>query len=46
MSQLDPTTYISPANGFAMPLAQFIPHLSKVLDTLLLGILVRTQILR
>lgn len=46
MSQMDPASYISAANGYAMPLAQFIPHISKILDTLRLGIPVRTQIVR
>lgn len=44
MSQMDPASYISASNGFAMPLAQFIPHISKILDILRLGIPVRTQI--
>lgn len=46
MSQMDPASYISPQNGFAMPLREFVPHLSKVLDELHLGIPVRTQMLR
>ncbi|KAF8319279.1 hypothetical protein DL93DRAFT_2074854 [Clavulina sp. PMI_390] len=46
MTKMDPASYISPQNGFAMPLQDFIPHLSKVLDELHLGIPVRTQLLR
>ncbi|KAF8309959.1 uncharacterized protein EI90DRAFT_3209294, partial [Cantharellus anzutake] len=41
-SQMDPVSYISPSNGFAMPLSLFIPHISKVLDDLGLSISART----
>jgi len=43
LSHVEPASYISPVNGFAMPLMEFIPHLSKMLDNLGLSIQARTQ---
>lgn len=39
----DPSSYISPYNGFAMPTCDFIPHISRVLDTLGLSLQTRTH---
>lgn len=41
-SQMDPVSYISPSNGFAMPLSLFIPHIGKVLNDVGLSIPART----
>ncbi|KAG8788805.1 hypothetical protein FRC15_001765 [Serendipita sp. 397] len=39
----NPSSYISPYNGFAMPVGDFIPHLSRVLDSLGLSLQTRTH---
>lgn len=39
----DPSSYISPYNGFAMPVSDFIPHISRVLDNLGLSLQTRTH---
>jgi len=43
---MDPSGYIAPYNGFAMPTQDFIPHLTKVLDSFGLSLLARTNIMR
>ncbi len=45
-SQMDPVSYISPSNGFAMPFSSFIPHICRVLDDLGLSIPGRTIFIR
>lgn len=42
-STVDPSTYIAPYNGFAMPTTDFIPHLTRVLDALGLSLQTRTN---
>lgn len=42
-TQFDPSSYISPYNGFAMPVLDFIPHISRVLDTLGLSLQTRSH---
>jgi len=42
-SQGDLVSYITPSNGYAMPTAQFVPHISKILDDLGLSIGSRTS---
>ncbi|GJJ12105.1 hypothetical protein Clacol_006346 [Clathrus columnatus] len=41
-SAIDPLTIIGPHNSYAMPLSQFIPHISKVLEELGFSVPART----
>jgi len=42
-SSVEPSSYISPYNGFAMPTSEFIAHLSRILDQLGLSLQTRTH---
>lgn len=42
----EPSSYISPYNGFAMPASDFLPHISRVLDGLGLALQTRTHFVR
>lgn len=45
-SSIDPQAYVNPINSFAMSLKEFIPHISKVLETVGLSLQARTNFLK
>lgn len=43
---LEPSDYVAPRNGYAMPTKDFITHVMHVLDTLGLSLHARTNFLK